>query len=181
MANKPEATKPTAPAAAAAPPAPPVAAKPEATKPAAPPPRFVALNVSRWSEAQFKQSRHAVSPEANTPYLHLFDPAYFAHIAPKVNANDVIEVRPAEGSYYAELYIWSKGPNWLQVSELRKIDRPSSGVLPSVDKNFSVEFVEGPSAHRVIRNSDRGVVAQGFDSPETANTWLANNIKRIAA
>jgi hypothetical protein len=139
------------------------------------------LILARWSEAQFVQNRHAVRPEASTAYEDVLDPGYFAHIAPKLNANDIIEVRPAEGSYYAELYVWSKGPNWAQVSELKRIERPASGVLPSANKAFSIEFVDGPAAHRVIRNSDRGVVAQGFNSPETANAWLSANVKQIAA
>jgi hypothetical protein len=160
-------------------------AKPEANKPpeaAAAPPRTLApLIVARWSEAQFKQARHAIAPEAGTPYSDLLSPAYYAHIAPKVNAGDVIEVRPADGSYYAEIYVWAKGANWLQVSELTKIAPPKSVALPSVNKAFSIEFVEGAAKHRVIRNSDRAMVAQNFDTVDAANAWLAENGSRIAA
>lgn len=139
------------------------------------------LIIARWSEAQFIQARHAIRPEVNTPFLHLLDPAYYANIAPKLNAGDILEVRPAEGSYYAELYVWGKGPNWAQVSLLRRIDRPADAALPSANKAFSIEFVEGPFKHRVIRNSDRAVVAHGFDSPDAANAWLLQNGSRIAA
>lgn len=139
------------------------------------------LVMSRWSEAAFVQARHAIRPEANTPYGDLLNPAYFAHIAPKVNAGDVLEVRPAEGTYYAELYVWAKGPSWLQVSELVKIERPQHSALPALNKAFSIDFVEGPAKHRVIRKSDSQVMAQHFDSPDAANAWLAQNAGRIAA
>jgi hypothetical protein len=176
---KPETTTKTPPAA----PAPPAEAKPIAKAvAAAPPARSVTpLILARWSEAQFTQARHAVRPEANTRYADLLDPAYWAHLAPKILANDVIEVRPAEGGYYAELYVWAKGPNWLQVSELRKIERPQHSARASGSKAFSIDFVDGPAKHRVIRTSDQQVVAQHFDSPEAANAWLGENAGRIAA
>lgn len=165
---KPETTKPPA-------------ARAEAPKTDAKQRAISPLIVARWSEAQFKQARHAISPEANTDYLNLFDPAYFSHIAPKVNANDIIEVRPPEGTYYAELYVWAKGPNWLQVSEIVRIERPTTVALPSISKAFSIDFVDGPAKHRVIRNSDSQVMAQHFESIEGANSWLAQNANRIAA
>lgn len=139
------------------------------------------LIISRWSESQFTQARHAVRPEPNTPYADLLDPAYWAHIAPKVLANDVIEVRPAEGSYYAEFYVWAKGPNWLQVSELRKIDRPANKAMPSANAAFLIDFVDGPAKHRVIRALDSQVMAQSFVSPADANAWISQNVGRIAA
>ncbi len=137
------------------------------------------LIVSRWSEAQFIQARHSIKPEAGTAYEDLFDPSYFAHIALKLNVGDIIEVRPAEASYYAELYVWAKGQGWAKVSVLNKIERPADTVV--APKGFSIDFVEGASKHRVLRDSDRQVVAKGFDTPEAANAWLAQNAGRIAA
>jgi hypothetical protein len=152
-----------------------------AAAPAAAARNVTPLIVARWSEAQFTQARHAIRPEANTPYADLLDPGYYAHIAGKVNVNDILEVRPAEGSYYAEMYVWAKGPSWLQVSELVRIARPANAVLASVNQAFAIDFVDGPAKHRVIRKSDRQVMGQGFDSPEAANAWLAQNSGRLAA
>ena len=180
------AAAPTAPAPAPAPgpEAPKAAPAKVAVAPAVAPPIVRSnkpLILARWSEAQFKQARHAISPEPGTRYEEILDPAFFANIAPKVNSGDIIEVRPGDGSYYAELYVWNKGANWLQVSELKRIERPTAGLMPAANTAFSIEFVEGPHKHRVLRNSDRGVIAHGFDSPEAANLWLAQNLGRIAA
>ncbi len=177
--KKPPALDAKAAAAAATSPAP---AKPEKTAEALPVKRAVApLIASRWSEAQFVQARHSVRPEAGTAYEDLFNPAYFAHIAAKLRAGDIVEARPAEGSYYAELYVWAVGPGWAQVSELTKIQRPAGVADASANKGFAVDFVEGTSKHRIIRLSDRQVMAKGFDTPEAAREWLAANAAQIAA
>lgn len=155
----------------------------KAEKTAAPekPVRMLApISVTRWSEAAFKQGRHAIAPEADTPLEHLLNPAYFAHIAPKVNAGDIIEVRPAGGLFYKELYVWAKGANWLHVSELVSIERPSMEAVAADDK-FSIDFVDGAKKYRVIRNSDRAELASGFDTPDIANAWLQGNKAKVAA
>lgn len=161
----------------------PGAEKPDAVLPAQDKPAraLAPISVTRWSEAAFKQARHAIAPEAETPVEHLLNPAYFAHIAPKVNAHDVLEVRPADGSYYMELYVWAKGSNWLQVSVLRAIERPTLAAVPAADARFSIEFVDGAKKYRVIRAADRAELASGFETPEVANAWLDGNKGRLAA
>lgn len=173
---KPEAPAETPPAAP-----PPEAPKPKAVKAAEPVRNVPPLTVARWSEAQFKQARHAVTPEGGVLVEDLLDPAYFAHVAPKMNAGDIIEVRPADGAFYAELYIWAKGPSWLQVSLLKQLDRPGPAAVRSALKGFSIEFVEGVAKHRVVRDGDRAEIARGFETPAAANAWLEANKVRIAA
>lgn len=179
------ATKPEKSAAPAAPPAAaPAIEAPKAAAPAAAivPRKAAPLIVSRWSESQFKQARHAITPEAGTRLIEdLTDPAYYAHIASKVNAGDVIEARPSDGAFYAELYVWAKGATWLQVSLLKHLVRPGPSAVPAATKGFSIEFVEGAAKHRIVRDSDRAELARGFDSPDAANTWLEANKIRIAA
>ncbi|MCK1501498.1 hypothetical protein [Bradyrhizobium sp. 188] len=156
----------------------PAAATPVPAKPVR---ALAPISVTRWSEAAFKQGRHAITPDADTPVEHLLNPAYFAHIAPKVNSGDVIEVRPADNLFYLELYVWAKGSNWLHVSELRRIERPSMAAVAAEDGKFSIEFVDGAKKYRVIRNSDRAELSNGFETPEIANAWLAGNRSKVAA
>ncbi|MGY4295375.1 hypothetical protein ACVWXN_003470 [Bradyrhizobium sp. i1.4.4] len=133
------------------------------------------------AKPRFKQARHAIAPEAETPVEHMLNPAYFAHIAPKVNALDVIEVRPADNSYYMELYVWAKGSNWLQVSVLRAIERPALAAVAAIDERFSIEFVDGAKKHRIIRKADRAELASGFETEALANAWLTGNLGQLAA
>ena len=160
------------------------ASKPAPAKPApvAAPTRALApISVTRWSEAAFKQARHSITPEAETPREHLLNPAYFAHIAPKVNAHDIIEVRPADGAFYMELYVWAKGSNWLHVSELTSVERPTLSGLVAADGKFSIEFVDGARKYRVVRTADRAELASGFETPALASAWLDGNKAKVAA
>jgi len=174
---------PAAPPAAARvaekPPAP--AAAPVADKPVPAPRKVAALTVSRWSEAAFKQARHAITPEAGTPVEDLLNPAFYANIAGKMNAGDIVEARPADGAYYLELYVWDRGDNWAQVGVLRALERPGPVAVPSTDDAFLIEFVDGAKKHRVLRKSDKAEVAHGFATVAAANAWLEHNRGKLAA
>lgn len=153
----------------------------KAEKTAAAPARKVSpIIIARWSEAQFKQARHAITPEPGTVLEDLLNPAYYANIAPRVNVGDVIEARPADGAYYAEIYVWAKGPNWLHVSPVRYMERPPAAAAADT-RGFSIEFVEGPTKHRVVRDGDRAELARGFESADEANAWLKANLGQLAA
>ncbi len=134
----------------------------------------------RHSLVEVAAARHSISPEDATPFEAVLLPGYFANIAVKLRPTDIIEVRPENNSYFAELYVWSVGKASAMVSLVTKIDRPE-GMSTKIMEGYDVEFVPGPKKYRIIRVKDRTEIRAGFESENAASDWLIANRRQFAA
>ena len=140
MAEKPtEAEKKAAAAVAAQAASAPAAADPKPEKPAkAPkaeveeaPRRVVPLAVTRWQLGEFLNNRHSVSPAAGTPFEDLLRPEFWANIV-RMAPGDIIEVRPEDQSYFAELYVLKRERNSATEAVIREPVKLVSAYKPQI-------------------------------------------------
>lgn len=135
---------------------------------------------SRHTLTEVVSSRHSISPEAGTPFEDVLKPGYYSNIAHKLRPTDIIEVRPEEGSYYAELIVWGAGKSHANVSVVKHVERPEN-MTTKIIEGFEVEFRAGPAMYRVIRTSDQKEIKSGFANPDDATDWLIANRRQFAA
>jgi hypothetical protein len=171
-------------AAAASKPA--AAAKPEpkekpAEKPAEEARRVVPLSVTRWQLGEFMNARHSVSPSSGTPFEDVLRPEFWANIV-RMAPGDIIEIRPEDQSYYAELYVLKRDRTSATVAVIRPPVplEPAFKPLPGII-NFRVEFAGSHGKWRVLRISDNVVMRDRFGTEGEARKWLAEYERMIAA
>lgn len=136
--------------------------------------------LARWNFSETVAARHSISPEASVPYEDVLKPQFFANIAVRLRPTDIVEVRPEDNSYYAELYVWSVSKAAAVVSEIVRIDIPKDASFKVVE-GFEVEFRPGPKKFRIVRVSDSREIQSGFDTADAASEWLIANRRQFAA
>lgn len=143
--------------------------------------RVVPLQVTRWQLGEFMNSRHSVSPASGTPFEDLLRPEFWANIT-RLAAGDIIEVRPEDQSYYAELYVMRRDRTAATVAVIREPVKlvPAFKPLPG-EVNFRVEYAGSHGKWRVLRISDKAVMRDRFESEGLARTWLTEYERMLAA
>jgi hypothetical protein len=176
MADETKTRDPDAKAAAASPPKkPPAAAADEAPRRVAP------LQVTRWQFGEFINARHSVSPASGTPFDDILRPEYWANIT-RLSAGDVIEVRPEDASYYAELYVLRRDRTSATVAVIREPVKLEAAYRPLPGElKFKVEFAGPLAKWRVLRMSDNSAIRDSFGSEIEARRWLTDYERMIAA
>lgn len=144
------------------------------------------LHANRFRSAELVRLIFAVTPEHGTDFDDLLKPDYWAHVAQQMRIGSVIEVRPEDGSYYAELFIRDCGRLWAKVAVLRKIDFADAAAesLEAEDPSFSVAW-HGPHAKHVVFRMKPGggkeILRDGFDTKDAASAWLSQHLMALAA
>lgn len=129
-----------------------------------------------WSTYQ------CIAEEAHQPEDVLHS-EYWSHVASdrKLRPNDVFEVRNETGAWGIDVMVTETGGRHVMVRELRRIevDAPTEAVgsLSSVKVAW-----KGPhNKHCVIRNSDGGVIKDGFSAKADAERYAREYEQRLAA
>lgn len=180
------ADKPTDAEKATAPDKPPASEKPSKTKlaealEAVETRRVVPLQVTRWQLGEFLNNRHSVSPASGTPWEDLLRPEFWANIT-RMAPGDIIEVRPEDQSYFAELYVLKRERNSATVAVIREPVRLVAAYKPLPGEvNFDVEFAGSMAKWRVVRRSDKSMMRDKFATEGEARRWLADYERMVAA
>jgi hypothetical protein len=153
------------------------------------------LTPDRFKEAEYTRRVWAMTPAVGTEVKHLLAPAYWSHVAAKLNPTDRIEVITEDNAWFAELLVMSQGGNWAQVKLLRYVqltgvaaapeavvEKTSESVAeevtepttetPSTDSQLTVSYGGIKARHRVIRKSDKAVLKDGFPTQAEAVKWM---------
>ena len=141
----------------------------------------VPLPVTRWQLGEFINNRHSVPPASGTPFEDLLRPEFWANIV-RMAAGDIIEVRPEDQSYYAELYVLKRERNAAIVAVIRPPVKLEGAfkLTPGV-KAYKVEFSGSHGKWRVVRLSDNTTVRDRFGSEGEARRWLDDYERMLAA
>lgn len=143
--------------------------------------RVVPLSVTRWQLGEFMNSRHSVSPASGTPFEDLLRPEFWANIT-RMRAGDILEIRPEDQSYYAELYVLKRERNAASVAVIREPIRLVCAFKPAAGEVlFKVEFAGPHGKWRVIRISDKAVMRDRFENEAEARAWLGEYQRLVAA
>lgn len=154
---------------------------PAAEKPAEAPHRVVPLQVTRWQIGEFMNTRHSVAPASGTPFEDLLRPEFWANIT-RLRAGDIIEVRPEDQSYYAELYVLRRDRTSATVAVVREPVKLVAAYKPLPgETSFKVEFAGSHGQWRVLRLSDNTMIRDRFGSEGEARAWLVQYERMLAA
>lgn len=132
---------------------------------------------SQISDAEYARRVMVARPAIGTPPAALLDPTWWAHVAVNFTPGDRIEVLPQDGAYDLDLRVVEAGRNWARVRVLRAWPEDileAGAISPAANpaEGFIVEW--GGPAHkwRVVRASDRAVIAHGYESREAAGQMV---------
>lgn len=149
--------------------------------PDAPPKPNRRLLVTQLFEAEFRRSDLLMYPEAGTRLDEMLIPEYWSHVARRLKAFDRIEVRPADGTWWAELLVHVVEPFAARVEVLRE-HHFGGGRRPVVQAPDGYEFrFRGQNGWCVVRLSDGAVLREKEGSIEAAEAWLTAHNRRLAA
>ncbi len=142
-------------------------------------PKITAANVT-LAEQSFSQF-HA-KPEAGVPLEQVLRPEFWAHVSAQFKPLALIHVNAADGSYYALLQVRSCS-RIEAVCEvlLQKEFGPVTRLAQTEGKEFVTRWGSPAVGWQVIRAADKQVVKDGFMDEATAQHWLDEHLKALAA
>lgn len=131
--------------------------------------------------AEYCRRDMIASPEAGTSIDDMLVPAYWAHVARELRALDRIEVRPADGTWWAELLVRVVEPVAVRVYVLRyERFAPVAAVTAEAPPGYTVRF-RGAERFVVIRDADGEVVHSKEPTKEHALAWLSGHLRRLGS
>lgn len=158
------------------------------------PPVQPQLDAHRFKFAENERLVYVAVIEAGVTRKQVIDPAFWAHVAPKLQPYTKIELTCDDGSLFAELLVLQAERTWARVYvlswhnlttrdvALSQGEPGSAGAGPGPDP-ASLFRVEHKGQHKkwcVIRNADGGYVREGEQSKADANHWLEEYLKVTA-
>jgi len=142
------------------------------------------LTADRLKGAEFERIVHTAAPAAGHTQEHMLQPAYWAHVAPKLKPWDRVEVRAEDGTYYAELLVLACDRTWARMHVLHWHDLSTQDISITQAADASTKFEIAHSANlrwHVIRKSDRQVMHKEDQTKQDAELWLREYLKVVPA
>jgi hypothetical protein len=137
----------------------------------------------QFQDAEYQRRDMIARPEAGTKLDELLDPAYWANVSAAVRQSDRIEVRPADGSWWAELLVRAVSSQSVAVHVLRHVEFDKTAKaepLPPTPSGYDLKY-RGNRGWCVIRLADNQSLAEKQPTQEAAAAWLAGHLRLLAA
>lgn len=115
----------------------------------------------------------------------LAEPSFWAHHAVKFRPLDKIEVRAADGTFYAELIVLDCSRTWARTKQLFAVQlttgdvsltQASEAEAQKVRAQYKVQH-RGPRGWSVIRTADKTVEREELGTQDAAVEWLDAFVK----
>lgn len=135
---------------------------------------------SRITLADQVRSRWAISPEAGSTIEDIMRPEYTANIAAQLKRWDVVEVRPDDETYYAELLVKTAERTGATFWLIQFCELATKAPAAEPSEPFVIGWGGPHQKHRVIRKADNEVLKHGFSSAEEARAWAVEHAKALA-
>lgn len=156
-------------------PAPPAAQAPIAGKPNR------KLLETQFADAEYNRRDMIATPEAGTSIVEMLNPLYWSHVHKRLKAWDRIEVRPSDGTWWAELIVRVVQPFAVRVHVLRHEHFGARGTVEAVAEvpaGYEVRN-RGRDGWAVIRTEDKAVLKDKEPSRDHAVAWLVASLKSL--
>ena len=131
------------------------------------------LASNKFKNAEFVRNVFAITPPPGVTIEDMLKREYWTHVANLLGPMARIEVLPRDGKFFAELIVTASGKNWANVC-LRDYVVLDNFNAPADNSIYTVKHLGGDSGWAVVRNSDKQVMGDGFDTSDEANAWLEN-------
>ena len=139
------------------------------------------LSPDRIKEAEFVRTVFAVAVPAGTTLAEMASPAYWTHVAARLQNGSRLEVTPEDGAWYAELYVVACAKTWAKTVLLRQVALESSEPLPDETHGFTIAWGGNLKKFRVVRDSDKAELKAEFPTKREAGAWLDNYLLALTA
>ncbi len=140
------------------------------------------LLVPEFQRAEYLRQDMIAAPQAGTTLEEMQNPAYWAHVARGLKPHDRIEVRPVDGTWWAELIVRVVEPLAVKVHVLRHVEFTKGPTALSMDAPEGFEFKHrGSRGWCVIRLEDNEVLSERHPDQVAAAAWLASSLHKLAA
>lgn len=123
-------------------------------------------------EAEFARTVWTVKPEPGVTLEQLLQPESWAHVSKQLKPGSRVEVYPADGEWYAELYVRSAGDN---EAKLVVLQHYAFSAAKSVDGEVEVKHRGEAKKWSVLRKSDKAVLVEGLETRGAAEDWVKAN------
>jgi hypothetical protein len=128
------------------------------------------LTPDRFKEAEYTRRVWAMTPAAGTEVKHLLAPAYWSHVAAKLNPTDRIEVITEDNAWFAEILVISQGGHWAQVKLLRYVQLNGVAAAPAV----KAESIPEPAAESTAEITPDDTPEPATEIPPTDSQLVVN-------
>lgn len=123
-------------------------------------------------EAEFARTVWTVKPEPGVTLEQLLQPESWAHVSKFLKPGSRVEVYPADGEWYAELYVRSSGDTEAKLVVLQHY--VFSAAKPA-DGDVEVKHRGETKKWSVVRKSDKAVLVEGLETRGLAEDWVKAN------
>lgn len=129
--------------------------------------------------AEYKRRDLIATPEVGTSLDEMLEPAYWAHVAKQLQPWDRIDVRAADGTWFAELLVVAVANQAAKVHLLQHVDlgRPAATQV-ELPAGYELK-ARGKAGWCVIRVSDKAVIVEGAGSPADARAALIAHLAKV--
>lgn len=151
------------------------------------------LTADRFKLAEHERNVYAITIEEGITRAQIIDPAFLAHVAPKLRPYDQVEVRCDDGTLFARLLVLQAERTWARVHvlewhdlttrdvSLTKTAKDTQSGTPAAEVDHEKEYqVVHKGPHKkwcVIRKADGAYIRDGEESKNAATTWLNDWLK----
>ena len=153
------------------------------------------LPAERFKLAEHERNVHIITIEEGITRAQLLDPAFLAHVAPKLRPYDQIEIRCDDGTLFARALVLQAERTWARLHILdwhdlttRDVSLTKAAKGEQKDETAALNpadayqvVLKGP--HKkwcVIRKADGGYMREGETTKDAAKTWLDDWLKVTA-
>jgi hypothetical protein len=141
-----------------------------------------ALIANRFKPAEFVRASWHATPSADDTPETVMEPKWWVHVGRQMKSGDRIEILPETHAWYAEAVVIDSGDTW--GAKIAFVLGPVALVNEAVieqSPGFEVKW-GGPNARfRVVRESDKTVLKENFQTREEAESWVKSHRKALAA
>ena len=135
---------------------------------------------SRISLADTVRNRWAISPEGGTTIDEVMKPEYTANTASVLKRWDVVEVRPDDETYYAELLVKTAERTGATFWLIHFVELATKLASEPEDAPYFVSLGGPHQRYRVQRRADNKVIKAQFPSAAEAQAWAIEHAKTVA-
>lgn len=137
------------------------------------------LSPSQFQNAEYARNVWVIEPEEGVTLEDVLDKHFLTHVNKPLRTWDHIEVRGHGGQWFAQLMVLYRGGTETRCEVISFHDfGKKAEPTKAEERDYEVKF-GGAAKWRVIRTSDKHVVATGLASREIAEQWLAEHMSAM--
>lgn len=138
----------------------------------------MALLPTHMKQVEFAREAWRIVPEQGLTLADILKPSYWVHTAVLLRPGTMIEVAPADMSWFAELYVRSAAANEANMAVIYHVEFDKKPVEDNAE--CEIKFAGG-AKWRVSRKSDKAVLSENHQTRELAEAWLKEHQAKTEA